>query len=75
MADLKDACYSSFDERDIHDAIENELKYTSLEDIVEDWDIWNCIEKDYPINAKKIEQVYFTHIVPAIKERLVADNG
>lgn len=74
MEELKDACYSSMDEMYIHNAIEKNLKYTSLENIVKDWDIWNCIDKDYPINAKKIEQVYFTHIVPAIKERLVSDD-
>ncbi len=69
MDEIKDACYSERDERGVHDAIEKALRYTNLEDIVEDYDIWECIEKDYPTGAKKIEQVYFTHIVPAIKER------
>lgn len=70
MADIKNACYSGFDERGVHDEIEYSLKYTKLEDEIEDFDIWECIQKDYPINAKKIASVYCTHIIPVIKEQL-----
>lgn len=74
MDDLKRACYSEYDERGVYEAIRNEIKYTNLRDYIEDYDISSLIEKDYPAGAKKIEQVYFTHIVPAIKERL-SENG
>lgn len=68
--EIKTACFSDKDERNVHDAIENEIQYTNLEGLIEDFDIWECIDKDYPINAKKIVEVYSTHIVPAIKEHL-----
>ena len=77
MDEIKDACYSERDERGVHDAIERELRWTNLKNIIDDYDIWDCIVKDYPAGAKKIEQVYITHIVPAIKEKLKGgvDNG
>lgn len=70
MDEIKNACYSESDERGVYEAIESELKFTSLRNIIDDYDIWDCIERDYPMNAKKIVQVYITHIVPAIKEKL-----
>lgn len=73
MDDLKEACFSERDERGVHDAIESAIRYTKLEGLIEDFDIWDCIEKDYPSGAKKIEQVYMNYIKPAIKERLVKD--
>lgn len=69
MDEIKRACYSYADEVSIHNAIEAEIRYTNLHDVIDDYDLCCCIEKDYPAGAKKIEQVYFTHIVPAIKER------
>lgn len=72
--EIKDACYSECDERGVYDAIHRVIRHTGLYYILDDYDICCCIEKDYTAGAKKIEQVYFTHIVPAIKERL-ADNG
>lgn len=74
MDELKCACYSEYDERSVYEAIRNEIKHTNLRDYIDDYDIGCCIELDYPAGAKKIEQVYFTHIVPAIRERL-ADHG
>ena len=70
MEEIKNACYSGYNERDVHDAVESAIKYTRLENEIEDFDLWDSIEKDYPINAKKIVEVYITHIVPAIKKML-----
>lgn len=70
MDDLKNACYSSIDDRDVHDAIDICIGNTNLKNLIEDYDIWQCIQKDYPYGAKKIVQVYITHIVPAIEKYL-----
>ena len=70
MEEIKHACYSGYTERDVHDAVESAIKYTRLENQIEDFDLWDSIVKDYPINAKKIVEVYITHIVPAIKKIL-----
>lgn len=77
IEEIKDACYSGYDERYVHDAIESAIRYTRLENKIEDYDIWESITKDYPAGAKKIVDVYMTYIVPAIKKTLeetVGDN-
>lgn len=70
MEEIKNACFSGYTERDVHDAVESAIKYTRLENEIEDFDLWDSIVKDYPINAKKIVEVYMTHIVPTIKKML-----
>ena len=70
MEEIKHACFSGYTERDVHDAVESAIKYTRLENEIEDFDLWDSIVKDYPINAKKIVEVYMTHIVPTIKKML-----
>lgn len=70
MDEIKHACFCGYGERDVHDSIEEAFRYTNLSDKIEDYDIWESIEKDYPCNAKKIVQVYMEHIVPAIKKEM-----
>ncbi len=70
MEEVKNACFSGYNERDVHNEIEYSLKCTKLEKEIEDFDIWECIHKDYPCSAKKIASVYCTHIIPVIKNKL-----
>lgn len=70
MEEIENACRSSSIEQHVLDAIRSALHCTSLNDIIDDCSIYESIVMDFSIHAKKIEQIYFTHIVPAIKEML-----
>lgn len=66
MNEIKNCCDQST-EQDVYDALERQLKGTSMEDC-EDYDLWCCIQKDFPANAKKIVQVFMDYIQPQCKE-------
>ena len=66
MGEIKDCCYQS-NERDVHDALEQKFKGTSME-TCDDYDLWSCIQKDFTTNAKKIVQVFMEHIQPVCKK-------
>lgn len=74
IEDIKEACYSSSDEKTVHDEIEVAIKFTSLDTAIDDFELWENIEKDYPVQARTIVNIYTTYIIPAIKERLRSDN-
>lgn len=54
------------DERDIVAALKSAFENTGMEDC-DEYDLWNCIQKDFPCNAKKIAQVFMTYIQPVCK--------
>ncbi len=66
MNEIKNCCDQS-NERDVHDALEQQFKGTSMEDC-EDYDLWCCIQKDFPVNAKKIVQIFMDYIRPMCKK-------
>ena len=66
MDEIKNCCDQS-DERDVHDALKQKFKGTSMENC-DDYDLWGCIQKDFTTNAKKIVQVFMDYIQPKCKE-------
>ena len=37
-------------------------------DGVDEYDLWDCVSKDFPLNAKKIAEVFETYIAPKCRE-------
>ena len=66
--ELESACYHCADERDVADAIFSVLNDSVLHDRYETEDFWYAIEKDYPVNAKKIVEVFRDHIQPELRK-------
>lgn len=62
MGRLREACLRDTDQ-EVHDAVTGLFKDTHMED-VDDYDVWCCIEKDFPLNAKKIAHVFHDHVAP-----------
>lgn len=75
LDEIKEACHSAKNKESVLDAIRTAIRFTNLENCVEDYDIWDCIKTDYPAGAKKIVDIYTTHIIPAIKERLKSNDA
>ena len=69
--ELENACKSYLEERQIIDAIAFKLIHTPLEYKISDYDIWESLSKDYPINVKTITRIYVKEIIPFIKENLL----
>lgn len=55
---------------DVLDGIRAEIKYTSLDRHIEDYEIYENISMDYSASQKKIAEVFENHIQPFIKEML-----
>lgn len=66
MDEIKNCCNQN-SEQDVHDALERQFKGTSMEDC-DDYDLWCCIQKDFPVNAKKIVQIFMDYIRPMCKK-------
>ena len=64
---LESACYHNRDERDAFDSISNALDDTCICEKYETWDIWQAIETDYPVNARKICEVFRDYIQPELR--------
>ena len=69
--DLEKVCKSYLDERELVDALEFNLRHTPLEDKISNYDIWESLSKDYPVNVKTITRIYVNEIIPFIKENLL----
>ena len=71
--EVKEYCCGGYDEREMVEEINSEIH----NEFIGEYDIWECVQKDYPNNAKKIASVFCNHIIPAIKNiiREDADNG
>lgn len=68
--ELKDAVFSYTDARELIEAVEWRIRNTLLENHLESYDIYECIDKDYPINVKTITKIFVTEIIPYLKEQL-----
>ena len=69
--DLENACKSYYDEHQLVDAVEFNLRNTPLEDKISSYDIWESLSKDYPINVKTITRIYVNEIIPFIRDNLL----
>lgn len=67
LEELEGACYHNRDERDAFDCISSVLDDTRLYDKYETMYIWDAIQKDYPVNAKKIVEVFRDYIQPELR--------
>lgn len=65
---LRDVCYHSYDVHDFHSGVTNSLRYTTLDDKIGEFEIYECIQMDYDCSVKKIVSVFLTAIVPVLKE-------
>ena len=66
---LKDGIlHGPSDERELVNGIEYIINDYGLRGEFTDYDIWDCIEKDFPIGIQTILHIYFKYIVPAIAE-------
>lgn len=66
--ELEAACYHQRSADDVYAAVCEALKCTPLENEIDAYSIYGCVEMDYRPNAKKIVQVFLTAIVPVLKE-------
>lgn len=66
--ELKAACYHQRNVREVHDSVFYALKYTPLEDEIDSYSVYECVEMDHHANVKKIVSVFLTAIVPVLKE-------
>lgn len=75
--ELKDACHISKDSRDIMDAIEDALPSDLWDTLDYDW-LRGCIKMDYPVQAKRIVEIFGTcirlKIIAMSKEAKDAQN-
>lgn len=67
LEQIESACYHTNDGRDVIDGVLSELEATELWNKVDSSDLWECVEYDYPANAKKIVSVFASCIKPVIK--------
>ena len=53
---------------DVIDGVRAEIKFTSIDRYVEDYDLYGSISMDYSASQKTIAEVFKNHIQPKIKE-------
>ena len=73
LEELESAC-NQYTDRDIIDAVLHIIKFTSLDNHIEEYELYENIEKDYSASQKKIAEVFKNHIQPFIKEMLKTDS-
>ena len=66
--DLEAACYHQRNADDVYASVSEALKYTPLENVIEVYSIYECVEMDYHAHAKKIVSVFLSAIVPVLRE-------
>lgn len=69
---LQTVCGMDLD-RDIVDGAKELFRGTPMED-VDEYDLWCCISRDFPLTAKKIAEVFENYIAPKCRE-LAASDG
>ena len=69
LEEIETACgYKSI--RDVADAVRSVIKYTALNEHIEDYELYENISMTYSASQKKIGEVFREHIQPKIKELL-----
>lgn len=69
LEEIESAC-NNRSVNDVLDGVRAELKYTSLDRHIEDYELYENISMDYSASQKKIAEVFKNHIQPKIKELL-----
>lgn len=65
LEEVKRACDQNYD-REVYDALREAFQDTPME-WCDDYDLWNCISKDFTTSAKKIAHIFTDHIRPMCK--------
>jgi hypothetical protein len=73
MEDIENACHCR-SPQEAYKSICFVMEGTVLENKVESYDIWDRICCTYPINAKKIAEVFVQEIKPYIREKLLENE-
>ncbi len=68
--ELKEACYHKRTADSVYNDVSSAFKFAGLDDFIGDYEIYSCIEMDYPSAAKKIVSVFQSAIVPMLKNIL-----
>ena len=66
--ELEAACYHKRNADEVYYSVVEALKYTPVEDAIEAYSVYGCVEMDYHANVKKIVSVFLSAIVPVLKE-------
>lgn len=69
LEDIETAC-NNYSVDDVVYGVLSEIKYTSLDGRIEEYEIYENISMDYSASQKKIAEVFEKHIQPFIKEML-----
>ena len=69
LEELESACCQNID-RGIVDGVCSIIRHTSLDEYIEEYELYENIEKDYSASQKKIAEVFKNHIQPKVKELL-----
>ena len=70
LDEIKNACLYATSAKFAHEDIYEAISYTNLEGFIGDEQIWDCVTTDFPVGAKKIVEIFQTHIVPVLKEKI-----
>lgn len=73
--ELESACYHQRNADDVYNSVIEALKYTPLENVIEAYSIYECVEMDYHPNVKKIVSVFLSAIVPVLRKLEDDDNA
>lgn len=71
--EIEDACKAYHTENEVYEALLNRFRYTEFYDKADDYEILQCIENRFPLNAEKIASVFKNFIQPKIKELLESE--
>lgn len=73
LEEIESAC-NNRTVNDVFEGVRAELKYTSLDKHIDDFEIYENISMDYSASQKKIAEVFENHIQPFIKELLSKES-
>lgn len=68
METIESSCYHNRNEDEAFQSIWGAIEETFFKSEIEDYEVWQSIEMDYPASAKKIVSVFHDHIRPVLKK-------
>lgn len=66
--ELEAACYHNRNADEVYDGVIEALDGTLLQNEIEAYSIYQCVEMDYHANVKKIVSVFLSAIVPVLRK-------
>lgn len=68
MKTIESSCYHNRNETEAYESISQAIDESYFSGQIEDYEVWQCIDMDYPAGAKKIVSVFHNHIQPVLKK-------